>query len=36
MERLMMDVMFDAPGNSEMKKVVVTRETIKERLEKGV
>ena len=36
MERLMMDVMFDAPGNSEMKKVVVTKETIKERLEKGV
>ena len=36
MERLMMDVMFDAPGNADMKKVVVTKETIKERLEKGV
>ena len=32
MERLMTDVMYEAPGNPDMKKVVVTPETIKERL----
>ena len=32
MERLMTDVMYEAPGNSRMKKVVVTPKMIKERL----
>ena len=32
MERLMTDIMYEAPGNSEMKKVVITVKTIKERL----
>ena len=32
MERLMTDVMYEAPGNPDMKKVVVTPETIKDRL----
>ena len=32
MERLMTDVMYEAPGNPDMKKVVVTAEMIKERL----
>ena len=32
MERLMTDVMYEAPGNPDMKKVVVTPELIKERL----
>ena len=32
MERLMTDVMYEAPGNDKMKKVVVTPKTIKERL----
>ena len=32
MERLMTDVMYEAPGNDEMKKVVITAKTIKERL----
>ena len=32
MERLMTDVMYEAPGNPEMKKVVVTPKMIKERL----
>lgn len=33
MERLMTDVMYEAPGNAKMKKVVVTPKMIKERLE---
>ena len=32
MERLMTDVMFEAPGNAKMKKVVVTKKMIEERL----
>ena len=32
MERLMTDVMYEAPGNDKMKKVVVTPKIIKERL----
>ncbi len=32
MERLMTDVMYEAPGNSEMSKVVVTAEMIREKL----
>ena len=32
MERLMTDVMYEAPGNPKMKKVVVTEKMIKERL----
>ena len=32
MERLMTDIMYEAPGNSKMKKVVVTTKLIKERL----
>jgi len=32
MERLMVDVMYEAPGNAKMKKVVVTPRMIKERL----
>ncbi len=32
MERLMTDVMYEAPGNEKMKKVVVTAKTIKEKL----
>ena len=32
MERLMTDVMYDAPGNAKMKKVVVTEKMIQERL----
>ena len=32
MERLMTDVMYEAPGNDAMKKVVVTPETIREKL----
>ena len=32
MERLMTDVMYDAPGNQKMKRVVVTPKMIKERL----
>ena len=32
MERLMTDVMYEAPGNAKMKKVVVTPKIIKERL----
>jgi len=32
MEKLMTDVMYEAPGNSKMKKVVVTPKMIKERL----
>ena len=32
MERLMTDVMYEAPGNDKMKKVVVTPKMIKERL----
>ncbi len=32
MERLMTDVMYEAPGNAKMKKVVVTAQTIKEKL----
>ncbi len=32
MERLMTDVMYEAPGNQKMKKVVVTPKMIKERL----
>ena len=32
MEKLMTDVMFEAPGNADMKKVVVTPKMIKERL----
>ena len=34
MERLMTDVMYDAPGNAKMKKVVVTEKMIEERLGK--
>ena len=32
MERLMTDVMYEAPGNQKMKKIVVTTKMIKERL----
>ena len=32
MERLMTDVMYEAPGNAKMKKVVVTEKMIKEKL----
>ena len=32
MERLMMEIMYEAPGNDAMKKVVITAKTIKERL----
>ena len=32
MERLMMDVMYEAPGNAKMKKVVVTPKMIQEKL----
>ena len=32
MERLMTDVMYEAPGNDKMKKVVVTEKMISERL----
>ncbi len=32
MERLMTDIMYDAPGNDSMKKVVVTAEMIREKL----
>ena len=32
MEKLMVDVMFNAPGNAKMKKVVVTEKMIEERL----
>jgi ATP-dependent protease Clp ATPase subunit len=32
MERLMTDVMYEAPGNSKMKKVVVTSKMIQEKL----
>ena len=32
MERLMTDVMYEAPGNDSLKKVVVTEEMIRERL----
>ena len=32
MERLMMDVMYEAPGNTKMKKVVVTEKMIQEKL----
>ena len=32
MERLMTDVMYEAPGNSKMKKVVVTPKMIEEKL----
>ena len=32
MERLMTDVMYEAPGNPKMKKVVVTKKMIEERL----
>jgi len=32
MERLMVDVMYEAPGNAKMKKVVVTEKMIRERL----
>jgi len=32
MERLMMDVMYEAPGNAKMKKIVVTEKMIQERL----
>ena len=35
MERLMTDVMYEAPGNSKMKKVVVTEKMIRERLGTG-
>ena len=34
MERLMTDVMYEAPGNAKMKKVVVTPKMIAERLGK--
>ena len=34
MERLMTDVMYEAPGNARMKKVVVTPKMIEERLGK--
>ena len=32
MERLMTDVMYEAPGNAKMKKVVVTAKMIQEKL----
>jgi ATP-dependent protease Clp ATPase subunit len=32
MERLMTDIMYEAPGNEKMKKVVVDSKMIKERL----
>jgi hypothetical protein len=32
MERLMTEIMYEAPGNDAMKKVVITAKTIKERL----
>ena len=32
MERLMTDVMYEAPGNAKMKKVVVTEKMIREKL----
>ena len=32
MEKLMTDVMYEAPGNAKMKKVVVTPKMIRERL----
>ena len=32
MERLMTEIMYEAPGNDEMKKVVITEKTIKDRL----
>ena len=32
MERLMTDIMYEAPGNSKMKKVVITEKMIEERL----
>jgi ATP-dependent Clp protease ATP-binding subunit ClpX len=32
MERLMTDIMYEAPGNSKMKKVVVTKKCIEEKL----
>jgi len=32
MERLMVDIMYEAPGNDSMKKVVVTEQMIRERL----
>jgi ATP-dependent Clp protease ATP-binding subunit ClpX len=32
MERLMTEIMYEAPGNEKMKKVVITEKTIKERL----
>ena len=32
MERLMTDVMYEAPGNPKMKKVVVTEKMIREKL----
>lgn len=32
MERLMTEIMYEAPGNEDMKKVVITAKTIKERL----
>jgi len=35
MEKLMTDVMFEAPGDTKMKKVVVTPKMIKERLGQG-
>ena len=31
MERLMTDVMYEAPGNAKMKKVVVTKKMVEER-----
>ena len=34
MERLMTDIMYEAPGNADMKEVVVTAEMIQERLGK--
>ena len=34
MERLMTDIMYEAPGNSKMKKVVVTKAMIEEKLGK--
>jgi len=35
MERLMVDVMYEAPGNEQMKKIVVTPKMIEERLGEG-
>jgi ATP-dependent Clp protease ATP-binding subunit ClpX len=32
MERLMTDIMYEAPGNADMKRIVVTPKMIKERL----